>query len=56
MEVWRVGFFLAAGIVCTWMMMRIRNAKAQNDHLKRIAELDRISAKHGQLRNQDAPR
>ena len=55
MEVWRVGFFFLGGIVCTWAMIRNRNAKAQNDHLKRVADLDRISAKQGRLRNQDGP-
>ena len=56
MEVWLVGFFLLGGIVCTWAMIRNRNAKAENGHLRRIADLDRISAKQGRLRGQDGSR
>ena len=56
MEVWLIGFFFVGGIACTWTMIRNRNAKAQNDHLMRMADLDRISAKHGRLRSQDDSR
>jgi hypothetical protein len=45
MVVWLVGIFFLGGIVCTWAMIRFRNAKSETDRLKRLSEIDRVSAR-----------
>ena len=56
MEVWLVGFFFLGGIVCTWAMIRTRNAKAETDRLKRLSDIDRLSAREGRLRVREGDR